>query len=417
MRNLMTITLLTALLTGGNALMSQEAVLASADDWTQWRGPNTDGAATYVLETPWPEDGPAEVWRRPLGSGFSGISILDGRLYTMYTDGDDEYLACMDAAAGEELWRVRTGDHFRDWQGGNGPRTTPILHDGKVYTLSAHGQLWAVDAVSGEKVWKVDLPDRFGARQPKWGFSATPLIEDSRLLIDVGGPSGYSAMAFDPADGSVLWHSGGDIPGYSSPVTTTIGGVKQALFFTGTKVTSVAVADGRPLWEYPWETSYEVNAATPIIIPGDRVFLASGYSTGGGMLQVEKKGDDFSARAIWTTPDMKNQMATSIYHDGYLYGFNNGIFVCLDAETGLMQWRARGFGKGTLLRTGDNLIVLGERGNLALVATNPSDYTEIRDAGQVIEGRCWTVPTLVDGKLYLRSLEEIACLDLRNAAR
>lgn len=381
-------------------------------NWRQWRGPRADGISPEKILLDWPDNGPQQLWQKAPGTGFSGISVDGGKLYTMYADGSDEYLSCMDVLSGEEVWRQRTGAHYRDRQGGDGPRTTPVIEGDRVVTMSAYGTLYAFNKKDGSLIWKKDLPAEFGARMPRWGFSATPLIDKGLVLLDVGGRSGYSAMAFKLSDGSVAWHGGNDNPGYSSPVTVATGGVEQALFFTGTKLTAVSAKNGKVLWEYPWRTSYYVNVATPIILPGDRVFISSNYDYGAAVLQMTANGSQVSVKPLWENKSMRNHMATSIFYNGYVYGFDNGTLACVDVESGETQWKKRGFGKGTLVLADGHLVVLGERGQLVLAKAEPNAYREVANAGQVINGRCWTVPTIAGGKLFLRSLKEIVCLDI-----
>jgi hypothetical protein len=183
------------------------------------------------------------------------------------------------------------------------------------------------------------------------------------------------------------------------------------IFFTGSRLVAVAPDDGKPLWDVRWKTSYDVNAATPIFIPPDRLFVASGYDTGAALFRIEGGGGTARAEELWRTRGMKNQFSSSIYKDGYLYGFDNAILKCLDAATGEERWKARGFGHGSLTYADGHLIVLGDRGDLALVEATPEAYRE-KGRAAVLSGKCWTVPTLAGGRLYLRNEREIVALDV-----
>ncbi len=406
-----------ALPVADSALQAREAgdSPGAPGSWTQWRGPNRDGIAREKIRSNWSEVPPGEIWRRDMGSGFSGITVAGKRLYTMYSDGTNEYLASLEAATGREIWRTPTDKHYAESVGGDGPRATPLLDDGMLYTISAYGKLYALNPQNGKVVWQQDLVAKFGAQMPRWGFSMTPIVDGDMLLTDVGGKTGYSVMAFHKKSGEVIWHSQTDIPGYSSPMVVPAGGVRQALFFTGTRLVSVNPDNGEKYWAFPWITRYDVNAATPVFVPPDRVFISSDYGKGGALLQIKTENGRVTAAPLWQNREMKNHMATCIYRDGYLYGFDDARLKCIDAATGETRWQKQGFGKGTVLMTDDHLIVLGERGQLALVKTTPEAYTEIADLGQVLTGRCWTVPTLVNGRLYLRSLKEMVCLDFHAA--
>ena len=384
----------------------------AAADWPQWLGPNRDGvSATKGLLTTWPEAGPVEVWRKEIGRGFSGVSVFAGNAYTMTMTGDGEYAIGLDALTGKELWRTRTGPIYRESQGGDGPRGTPAIDGGLVYVLGANGALEALDAARGTRKWAVDLKKDFGSQRPGWGFSSSPLIEGSALLVEGGGSSGRAIMGFNKRDGRPLWSTQGDKMGYSSPVVANFGGVRQVLFFTGAGLTSVSPLSGSQHWRFEWPTPYDVNVATPVLVPPDKVFISSGYDTGGALLKVSWEAGKATVRQVWKDKVMKSHFGTAVYYDGYLYGFDMSILKCVDANTGVEMWKERGYGKGTLIIADGHLIVLSERGKVALIKAQSNGFVEVASA-QVLNGKCWTVPSLADGRLYLRNEQEIVCLDL-----
>lgn len=383
---------------------------ATASDWPQFRGPNRDGVSTETgLATSWPEGGPPALWRAPLGEGYSGIVVVDGRLFTLFADAKDELVVALDAATGKELWRYRLDAKYFDGQG-NGPRSTPTVDDGVVYALGAKGRLAALDAATGKRLWNQDLKAAFGARPPQWGVATSPLVEGDLLLIDVGGKPGAALVALHKRTGLVAWTSATDQAGYSAPIAVTVGGLRQVLFFTGSRLMAVTPADGRELWSERWKTSYDVNAATPIFIPPDRVFVASGYNVGGALYRIEVDGTSAKASQVWRTRGMKNQFSSSVYRDGVLYGFDQAFLQAIDVATGEERWKARGFGHGSLTYADGHLIVLSDRGTLALVEATPEAYRE-KARADVLAGKCWTVPTFAGGRLYLRNEREIVALD------
>lgn len=400
---------------------------AQAADWPQWRGPQRDGVSRetglFTTERPF-----AEGWRTPLGRGFSGIAVADGRAFTLFAQGDDEFAVCLDAQTGEERWRFRTGPYYTETQGGDGPRSTPTVDGEIVYVLGAHGQLYALAADSGVKVWEKDLVAEFGSKMPRWGFSASPLVEDDLLLVEAGGrtgsfldsltemvvdrPAPATVIAFDKATGQTAWTALDDKMGYSSPIAFTAGGQRQLAFFTGYSLTGLAPADGQTLWTYPWETAYDINVATPIFIPPNRVFISSGYDKGATVLQL---GPHATVEEIWRHKKMKNQFSTCVYYQDHLYGFDQAILKCIDARTGEEKWKARGYGHGTLIAADGHLIVLGEQGNLGLAEATPDSF-HVKVSYPALNGRCWTAPSLANGRLYVRDEREIACLRIQGAA-
>ncbi len=385
---------------------------ATAADWPAYRGLNRDGvsAETGLLKS-WPEDGPKRLWMAELGDGYSAISISQGRVFTMYGDGISEHAVAFDAATGKQLWRFRT-DKDREDHFGSGPRSTPLVEDGRVYVVSALGHLYALKSESGEVLWEVNLPAKFGAKVPTWGVSVSPLIEGELLLIDAGGREGHSLLAFNKKSGALKWASQTDIPGYSTPLAFTAAGRHQVVFFTGSSLVSVDPKTGKPFWREPWKTSYDVNAAMPIFIAPDKIFVSSGYDSGAAVFRIKSQGDGMVSEEVWRSRVMKNHFNSSVLVDGHLYGFDGGTFKCIDAATGAERWKQRGFLKGSLIYADGHLIVLSERGVLALVEATPQSYRE-KARTEVFKAKTWTMPTLADGRLYLRSEKQLIVLDLR----
>ncbi len=381
-------------------------------DWPQYRGPNRDGISTETaLLKAWPATGPKVLWKTPIGDGYSGITIANGRLYTMDAKDKDEFIVCMDAASGKEIWRYRADTNFINDQG-NGPRGTPTLDGETLYSFGANGVLVALSAGDGKKIWEHDVKKEVAGKVPIWGFSSSPLVEGDLLILPVGGSDNNAIVAFIKKTGAIAWKSQGDEPGYSSPIAVTIKGVRQILVFSGTKMLSVAPDDGKLYWEYGWKTDWFVNSAVPIFVPDDRIFISTGYNHGSAMLKVVLRGGKPAVEEMWLIKNMQNHFNTSVLHDGHIYGFDNAVLKCIDATTGEDKWQKSGFGKGTLILADGHLIVLSERGRLILVQATPAEYKQI-SAVEALKGKCWTMPTLANGKLYLRNQKEVVCVDLK----
>ena len=283
--------------------------------------------------------------------------------------------------------------------------------DGKtVYALGANGDLVAVSAADGEPLWQLGLKSEVDARVPRWGVSTSPIVEGDLLLVDAGGGKGKSLIALNKKTGKIAWTAYTDKPGYSTPLPVTIHGVRQILSFAGTSLVSVSLADGKVLWSVPWRTSYDVNAAMPIFVPPDKVFLSSAYDKGAALLRVKSADGKLEVEDVWRSRVMKNHFNSSILYGGHLYGFDNAVLKCIDAHTGDELWKTSGFAKGSLLLADGHLIIFSERGLLALAEATPKAYREVARA-QILEGKTWTMPSLAAGRLYLRNEKEMVALD------
>ncbi len=391
---------------------------ASKFDWPQWLGVERNGrsAETDLLKT-WPEGGPQELWRVEVGGGYSGLSISQGRLYTMVCDSTDEYVLCLDAESGNELWRVRSDSAYVDrFDNGNGPRSTPTVDvNGRfVFALGAHGALGAYAKDSGELVWRKNLKTDFNSPGPAGdgGFASSPLIEGDMLLVETGGAANNSFAAFDKNTGGLLWQTASDSAGFASPVAITVHGERQIVFFSSESMTALAAETGEIRWRLPWKTPYNISTNAPIFIPPDRMLVSSINDMGSALIRLEKSGDDFSVNEIWRSNKVLNSYATPILHDGYLYGFQNTFLSCVALDSGEEQWRQRGFSYGTLAYADSHLVVLGEKGKLAFVEAVPDAYNE-KAAVEVLGNRCYTPPSIANGKLYLRDESTILCLLLK----
>ena len=395
-------------LVGG--VLSAEMEDDSKAEWAQWRGPNRDGISseTGFLKS-WPKEGPKVLWHIPLGDGYSGISIAQGKIYTMCAEGDDEFVICLDASNGKEVWRFRSGTKFTE-QRGDGPRSMPTVHGDSVFALGAEGKLYALDARSGTKLWAHNFVEEFDSKIPTWGFSSSPLIEGDLVLVEAGGKDEKAIIAFDKKSGNVVWTTHTDEVGYSSPISIDFGGTQQIIFLTSKTLLSLAPENGQIYWKYSWPEG--INIATPIFIPDDKIFISASYDKGAVLLRMTADEDGIGVEEVWKNRVMKNHFNSSVLQGNYLYGFDNAILTCIEVNTSEEQWRQRGFGKGSLLLADGYLIILGEGGKLALVEAIPNEYKE-KARFQLFDDKCWTVPTLAGGRLYLRNQKEIVCLDLR----
>ncbi len=392
------------------ALLLATALPLLAENWPQFRGPGRDGISQETgLASQWDETVPQEVWTVPAGDGFAALAIVDGSIYTMMAGSEAEkkieLLVSLDAKTGKTAWSLPLGDLFSD-DFGAGPRSTPLVHAGRVYAVGSFGDLVAAEAATGKEIWRRDLRREFGGQVPTWGVSASPILEGDLLIFDVGGKAGHGLMAFDSATGEVIWKTGTHKPGYSMPIAVTIGGQRMVINFTASGVLAVDPRNGKALWQQAWKTDWDVNAATPIFIAPNKVFISSGYGVGGSLYQLSTVDGQVQAKELWKNGKMRNRFSSSVYHAGHLYGFDEKTFKCIDAATGEDRWATRGLGHGSLFYADGHLYVLGENGTLLLVEATPEAYKKVSSI-ELGEGRYWSVPTLYQGHLYLRDQEKI----------
>jgi outer membrane protein assembly factor BamB len=378
----------------------------AAADWHQFRGPQRDGKSTERgLLREFPPSGPKELWRVPIGAGFSSIAVVSDRLYTMDSEGETEHALALDAANGRTLWRVPVGSIFRDVNG-DGPRSTPTVDADSVFALGSRGRLAALRASTGETVWEISLTEAFEGELPTWAFSTAPLVDGDRLLVEVGGSGARAIAALDKKTGAVVWTSQEGHVAYSSPIPIELQGAKQFLFLLQEKLVSLD-PEGRELWSVPFAPQLDIKPASPVFVAPDLVLISASYDVGAKMIRLTADGPE----EVWTGRQMRSHFNSAVALDGRVYGFDTATLRCLDAATGESCWAKRGLGKGSLLYADGMFLVLSERGMLVLVEATPEAYRELA-SHQVLEGRCWTPPSLSQGRLYLRNHSQLVALDL-----
>ena len=400
-------------------------------EWPQWRGARRDGTAVVQnLSINWTKGELPQVWEdtlpgREKEQAFSSFAVRNSKVYSMLRDGRDEFVVCWDADSGKRLWEehydsgLAPNQQFNRYPGG--PRSTPAVDEGRVYTVGATGIFQCRDANDGTLHWQHDLLKEYGAANLQWGTSFSPLVADNLVYTNPGGPGGKSLVAFDKLSGKEVWASQDDPAGYSSPVSIEVEGERQVIFFTGQRVLGVAANDGALRWQYPWETQHAVNAATPIPyrvkVEGkerQHVFISSGYNQGCALLAITPKpGGGFEVQRVFSSKRMRSHFGSPVRVGDYIYGFDETFLTCLSLHTGEVEWTRRGFNKGTLMVVNDYLLILGETGNLALVKAMPGQYPGETARADVLEGTCWVMPVVADGKVYLRNKDKVRCLDLR----
>jgi outer membrane protein assembly factor BamB len=329
--------------------------------WTGFRGPDRSGRyAEMPIVTSWPEDGLTPMWKQPVGGGYASFAVARGQAFTIEQRRGQEVVAAYDVMTGRELWTHGWDGLFREFQGGDGPRATPAWADGVVYALGALGELRALDAESGQQIWRVNILEDNGASNLEWGMAASPLVVDDLVVVLPGGRGGRSVVAYDRRSGQRVWFALDDQQAYAAPMVATLDGVRQLLVFSASRLVGLTLDAGELLWEYPWVTSFEINAAQPIVIGGNRVYVSSGYGKGAAVLEIARANGRFEVRDVWRNNRMKNRFASAVLHDGFIYGFDESIFGCIDAATGELSWKGGRYGYGQVIAAGDSMISLYE---------------------------------------------------------
>lgn len=382
---------------------------AEAAEWPQFRGPYRTGISPETgLIRAWPDGGPPERWRHPIGAAFSGIAAAGGYLYTTESDAEGDYLLKLDPETGRTLWRRRIAPVYEEYFG-NGPRATPTVEGDQVFVLSGDGHLVALGTGEGTILWSRDLRAEFGVELPQWGFASAPLVLGKRLIIDVGAAEQRAVVAFDRTLGEVLWTAGEGQHTYGSPVVVDAAGRRQLVQVNKQGVLGLS-PDGDELWQHEWFPENDIKPALPIFVAPDLLFVSASYGIGAMAMRVTAEG----VEELWRNKVMRNHFNSSVLVDGMVYGFDSATLKCVDPRTGEQKWARRGgLGKGSLIYADGLLIVLTETGTLKLLEATPTAYTELA-SHQVLSGRCWTEPTLTSGRLYLRNREEVVAFDLRS---
>jgi outer membrane protein assembly factor BamB len=382
------------------------------------------------VSLPWPACGPKVVWKVETNLGFSSFAISDGKVFSQVVreidGGPREICVALDAATGNEQWFAdvgvgkydRGGDSgAKDNSGGDGPRSTPTVNDGRVYVATQNLVLHCLDQQTGKALWTKDLMQDHAGRNITWKSAASPVI-DGDLVFLGGGGAGQSLLAIHKNTGEVVWKTQDETITHSTPLVTTLLGQRQVIYFLKSGLLSVSAKDGATLWRFPF--SFNVSTAITPVVSGDIVYCSAGYDVGGGACRIKRDGDQFAVEDLYKIPgnrDIPNHWSTPVCKGGYLYGmfsfkkFATGPLKCVELATGKVQWEQPGFGAGNVILVNEQLLALTDFGELVVVAAKPDAYQEVARA-KVVTGKCWSTPAVSGGRIYVRSTKEGVCLDV-----
>jgi outer membrane protein assembly factor BamB len=401
------------------------AVSASAADWSHIAGPTFDRKSPEKVATNWTAAKPPTLWEISTGGGFSSFVTGNGKAYTLISADARETAVAVDRKSGKILWKTPLGPTgYRNGgekgapgnEGVDGPRSTPVFAQNRVFVFGGKFDLYALDSATGRILWKHELIKEFSGKEIVWANAASPLVLRDRVIV-AGGGAGQAFIAFRTDNGEVIWKSGDDEPTHSTPVVATIHDKEQVIFHAKRGLVSLDPTNGRELWDYPFP--HRTSTAASPVVWRDIVNCAAAYQVGGAACQVLRKGDKWETVELWRSPGdaTSAHWTTAIAHDGHLYGiyghrdFAKNSFKCIDIRTGKIVWEQPGFGPSQAMMAADRLIATTDSGEVVVIEPTPAAYREVaRMKG--IQGKVWASPALSDGQLLLRSTTRGACLDL-----
>ncbi len=396
-----------------------------AESWPQYRGKAGDGKSSdTIAKSNWSASQPRVVWQTPTPLGFSSFAVADGRAYTIVARDQHEQCIALDDATGKELWSVKLGSSqykqgggnagARDNKGGDGPRSTPTTDGKHVYVYDSYMKLTCLNAKTGDQVWQVDVESKYAGRNIKWLNATSPVLDGDAIYLAGGGP-GESFLALNKNSGDLIWKSGDETMTHATPTLATINGKKQIIYFMQSGLVSIDPASGNELWRAAFK--FSVSTAASPVVEGNLVYCSAGYGVGAACFRVND--NDKEPEEVWFKPnELMNHWSTPVVHNGYLYGlyefkkYGTAPLQCVELATGKIMWSQRGYGPGNCILVGDKLVVLSDAGEVVLVDANPDGYHE---TGRIkaVTGKCWSTPAFSDGRIYVRSTEQAACLDVR----
>ena len=398
--------------------------LPGLEDSAQFLGPGRTGVLPVArFSTNWTTQAPRELWRRPIGLGWSSFAVVGGQAWTQEQVGDDERVICLNVATGQTLWSHSERTRFSEWQGGDGPRATPTVQDGRVYAMGGTGILLCLDAATGKLVWRRSVLEENGLSNLIWGTSSSPLIVDDLTVITGGRGSGAVIYAYRSSDGSPAWKSGDHDASYASPILATLAGRRVIVSNNAESLTAHDPATGRILFNHAWGGSKWPKASQPVVLSGDRVFVSGGYGMGCQIVQVKtgEAGSDHATGTLktettWKGITMKTQFNSPGLRNGYLYGLDDGLLACVDATTGRRIWKDGRFGSGQTLIVGDGIVVQNENGTVHLCAASPDGFREFGSIA-ALSSKTWNQPAVAGRYLLVRNDREAMCWELPAAGR
>ncbi|MAT14483.1 MAG: hypothetical protein CMJ46_04350 [Planctomyces sp.] len=399
--------------------LEQKTLTVGEGDWPQFRGKDRDGTVLGLgLDPDWENNPPKLVWKHPIGMGWSSFAAVEDYVFTQEQRGSKENpkesVVAYDLKTGDQKWVHSDPVWFSEALGSDGPRATPTFFDSKIYALGATGILNCLDASTGKLIWTRDILEDAEANNLNWAMSASPLVYEDYVVCNPGGNQGKAVAKYNRKDGSIVWQAGSRRAGYVGAVLATIDGVRQLLVFDGDGLGSFDEETGEELWFYAWSNQPQVNAALPVVLEDETIFLSTGYGTGSVRLKpVRAEDGKWNVEEVWKAKNQfRLKFQDAVIFDHYAYGSDDGVLAGIDLEDGKRLWKKGRYGYGQIVRVDDYIIVLTEQGEVALVKATPEEMTELYKMQGIEGGITWNHPAVAGDKLLIRNAEQIACYEL-----
>jgi outer membrane protein assembly factor BamB len=390
---------------------SSEATAPGPHDYPQFYGPGRRASLPGpALDPDWSRRPPRELWRRTVGEGWASLAVVGQAAVTHEQRGEDEVVARYDLGTGRQVWIHAHHAPFNTTVGGSGPRTTPSIDDGRVYVLGATGVLSCLDLEDGRRLWSRNVLRDHGAGQPDWGMASSPLVAGELVMVQLGN-RGNGLAAYDRTTGEPAWRVGHDSGTYTSPLLATVAGLEQVLVVYHTFVIGHDPVTGEILWQHEWPNPGGERVTMPLVIGDDRLLVSAGYGVGSRMLRLARTEAGLEAELVWESRRLKSKFAPMVFHEGVVYGLDDGVLVALDPETGERLWKRGRYGHGQLIRVGNVLLVQAENGDVVLVAARPDEHRRLASLS-ALPGKTWNPPALSGQVLLVRNDREAAAFEL-----
>ncbi len=393
--------------------------LSAEYDSPSFRGANRDAVVAGVpLASEWGQSPPKALWRHPIGLGWGGFSVIGRRAWTIEQRGPNEVVACYDVETGLEIWIHADPVRLMSVQGGDGPRSTPTLHEGRVYSQGATGILNCLDGVSGKKFWSVNTVELAGGENLPWGQACSPLIVDDLVIVSPGSndeaakAKKSAVMAFNKMTGEKVWSAEDRFGSYVSPHFAMLGGEAVVLIFDGPGALGLNPKTGERLWSFDWQNTTQINGSQPLLIDDHTVLFGSGYGLGSVLLDITNSDKKWQIKSLWQSKQFKLKFNGAVRLGDHLYGLDEGLLTCVNVKNGKRLWKQGRYGFGQMLLVEDTLLILSEEGDVVLVPATPQTPRE-RARFHAIDGKTWNHPVLVPGRLLVRNAEEAACFEVK----